>query len=117
MGSSLAPPSFQNRLKDLVGLTTTDLLLICSSSKSENVPKPPSVDGCARNALRGQALELVARQVGSNSASVTETQTTESFLHSVHIDAGGKKQESRWGMQRHRLVLPHAGLTGLLNPT
>jgi hypothetical protein len=35
----------------------------------------------------------------------------------VHIDAGGKKQESRWGMQRQRLVLPHAGLTGLLNPT
>jgi hypothetical protein len=39
---------------------------------------------------------------------VAERQIHESFLYSVHIDAGGKKQESRWGMQRQRLVLPHA---------
>jgi hypothetical protein len=31
--------------------------------------------------------------------------------------ARGKKQESHWAWQPQRLVLPDAGLTGLLNPT
>ena len=31
------------------------------------------------------------------------------FFYSVHIGAGGKKQESHWAWQPQRLVLPDAG--------